>query len=1285
MGNEILIPVSATDETVKTRDQVLAGWKQLVTQVASIPLVFTAKDDTAGARASAEKSWYELADVVSNTPMVFTAEDGTGAARDKIETAWYEMADAIESTPIAFTAVDATAGARNGVERSYNDLVDEVETRPIAITAVSDVGPAVAQVEAAVAELNREVASTPTQLALGLDFSPGARSYAGAVPRMQELEQQPLALQVTATNPINDAFLAQVKASLKTISKQALEIPVNADTAPFLEQLDATLGELSGITKADIPVEIANAAQYRASVQELVAQTSQEVRETITVEADPTSLAAMKIQTQQAADEAAASASASAQKEAKAQQQLAAAQAAADAQPTTKSQLALAAAEEEAAAAGAANSKAQADLGAAEAVAASASQALAKSEDVAASASRGLGAAMGPMYMLMNVAQIAMMGMFMTTGSTAAATQDLSQQIIALGAATGATATSMLGGNANMQKMSGDLLILGQSGSQFAQSYSGSVATATAYTNGLHTQQQQLGDQMMTMTQIGQDAAISLAAIGDQGMDTTMSVKDLTDSVNGNHDAYTKLTPAAKQAVDQYNALNNIVPQADNALAGMKATVAANQNALEALGFTMNDGQQAANGYGLAVQSASKAIAEATAGAAYMENSTDKASITAGQGVQAWKQLQASVTSAGLAYSQAGLAVANAEHGVTTASQGVAAAVHSEQQAVLAVTTAQTAYTNAVYQEEQAQQAVTAARAAAEQQLISLKLQSDAAAQSADQAHLSLAQATQAAANVGVNSGNAQALADTPTDQINAGNMAQIAAADALIAAQNQVASAQDASTQAQSALNTARQQGVDNNPQVLSAEHALVQAQQGVASAAQGVTNAEYAQQQAVQAVANADYGLQQAEQGVTQAEQARAAAATALTTATDAESRSTDANTLVGAQNRQMLENIFNAYRDATGSEQLAAAATQTVGQEMGFTSDKITGVLNSLNGLNGTDTQFSITGTPGINPQQLNEVGQQIGISWAQIHAQATGTLAPASGRQTAKATGGPADGMVWVGEQGPELVKLAPGSSVLPHANSMLAAAQGYASGGVVGALGMNLPLAAQWGALDTVGQMWHAFGGPPVKLPPAGQVDLSGLGLGGGGSLAASSGLASAAQQYASSILSQFGWGQDQMPALIKLWNQESGWNPYAVNPSSGAYGIPQSLGHGHPYNLGDYIGQVNWGEAYVDQRYGSPNAAWAHEQRFNWYGAGGPVGADGWIGVGDGGPERIRVPGGSSVSPTANSHTANNPIQVDVAITFGGNTDSALASAFMKLVKAGDIQLAANGVRVKVG
>lgn len=98
----------------------------------------------------------------------------------------------------------------------------------------------------------------------------------------------------------------------------------------------------------------------------------------------------------------------------------------------------------------------------------------------------------------------------------------------------------------------------------------------------------------------------------------------------------------------------------------------------------------------------------------------------------------------------------------------------------------------------------------------------------------------------------------------------------------------------------------------------------------------------------------------------------------------------------------------------------------------------------------------------------------------------------------------------------------------------------------------------------------------------------------------------AAQAYASSQLSKFGWNLLQMPALIALWNKESGWNANAVNPTSGAAGIAQSLGHG-PVTLGDYVAQINWGLNYIKGRYGSPIAAWAHEVANNWYDIGGMV------------------------------------------------------------------------------
>ncbi len=97
-----------------------------------------------------------------------------------------------------------------------------------------------------------------------------------------------------------------------------------------------------------------------------------------------------------------------------------------------------------------------------------------------------------------------------------------------------------------------------------------------------------------------------------------------------------------------------------------------------------------------------------------------------------------------------------------------------------------------------------------------------------------------------------------------------------------------------------------------------------------------------------------------------------------------------------------------------------------------------------------------------------------------------------------------------------------------------------------------------------------------------------------------------AQAYASASLGSFGWGQDQFSCLVSLWTRESNWLTTATNPSSGAYGIPQSLPAGKMADAGadwltNYRTQVNWGLNYIKGRYGSPCAAWGHSQSVGWY------------------------------------------------------------------------------------
>jgi hypothetical protein len=92
-------------------------------------------------------------------------------------------------------------------------------------------------------------------------------------------------------------------------------------------------------------------------------------------------------------------------------------------------------------------------------------------------------------------------------------------------------------------------------------------------------------------------------------------------------------------------------------------------------------------------------------------------------------------------------------------------------------------------------------------------------------------------------------------------------------------------------------------------------------------------------------------------------------------------------------------------------------------------------------------------------------------------------------------------------------------------------------------------------------------------------------------------------------------------AQFAAWNyvamRESGWNQFARNPSSGAYGIAQALPESKYPFAGTAAGgsnpmaQITWMWNYMQQRYGGPVGAAAHEAAFNWYDGGGrlPVGA----------------------------------------------------------------------------
>ncbi|MFJ8495767.1 hypothetical protein ACIRBZ_46700 [Streptomyces sp. NPDC094038] len=142
----------------------------------------------------------------------------------------------------------------------------------------------------------------------------------------------------------------------------------------------------------------------------------------------------------------------------------------------------------------------------------------------------------------------------------------------------------------------------------------------------------------------------------------------------------------------------------------------------------------------------------------------------------------------------------------------------------------------------------------------------------------------------------------------------------------------------------------------------------------------------------------------------------------------------------------------------------------------------------------------------------------------------------------------------------------------------------------------------------------------------GSADVAGL-----GDLGAHGASAKQAQSIARAMLPAFGWGADQMPPLLSLFNGESGWRWNALNPSSGAYGIPQSLPASKMASAGpdwrtNPATQIRWGMGYIHDRYGSPAHAYSTwlSRSPRWYDEGGylPTGLS-LVANGTGSPEPV--------------------------------------------------------------
>jgi SLT domain-containing protein len=89
------------------------------------------------------------------------------------------------------------------------------------------------------------------------------------------------------------------------------------------------------------------------------------------------------------------------------------------------------------------------------------------------------------------------------------------------------------------------------------------------------------------------------------------------------------------------------------------------------------------------------------------------------------------------------------------------------------------------------------------------------------------------------------------------------------------------------------------------------------------------------------------------------------------------------------------------------------------------------------------------------------------------------------------------------------------------------------------------------------------------------------------------------KQYTKYIaMRDYNYTEKQYHKLVAIWTQESQWNWKAQNPHSRAYGIPQ-IQWTEPI-LNPFV-QILKGLAYVQDRYGNADQAYAFKLRNGWY------------------------------------------------------------------------------------
>lgn len=122
-----------------------------------------------------------------------------------------------------------------------------------------------------------------------------------------------------------------------------------------------------------------------------------------------------------------------------------------------------------------------------------------------------------------------------------------------------------------------------------------------------------------------------------------------------------------------------------------------------------------------------------------------------------------------------------------------------------------------------------------------------------------------------------------------------------------------------------------------------------------------------------------------------------------------------------------------------------------------------------------------------------------------------------------------------------------------------------------------------------------------QLAGMGLLGDGGISMGGGLQMPATGG-ASHWENVARRVALGNGYSPSEWKMLDSIIERESGWNPNAVNDSSGAAGIAQKIsGYGPGYQQSNPMQQIRWLLNYIEDRYGGPQQALSHKNSTGWY------------------------------------------------------------------------------------